>query len=241
MNRKQRRIDNKTNVPRCSSCGRRKAPQAKSIRDGKERCLVCHDLHMKSAADDDDPGNDLAARLQKGIQDAVLSIAGRDPANAPLIVAALGSLTATFAVQTELLQRAAAGSEDTPLPREIDIWEETYAARCRDFHRLVCQALQMRGDGPQHTRVGTVGFLRDQLDGLPAGANVVVGRLLSEDEMMDDEAAWGPVGGIRLGRLAEGPGPYRGGPDSFRPFVEDKSVDLLTAVVAIDAAGRGDL
>lgn len=226
MNRHERRKQAKKASPRCTSCGRRKQPQAKSIRDGKARCMVCHDLHMKASSEDLDPGNDVAARLQKAIQTAIGEVAGRDPRHAPLIFSALGVLAATYAVQCEMLDRAAAGADDEPARHEIDLWEETFAARSREFHRLVCQALQLRGQGPRPQAAGTVGHLRDQLEGLPASGRVFVGR------RSPGEHAWAPVGTIRLGSHKLRPG----GDGLFDDVEEGKVSPVFGADIAICAA-----
>ena len=110
--------------------------------------MVCHGLHMKSSNDDLDPGMDLASQLQKALQEAVLTTVGRDPKHGPLVVASLGSMMATFAVQLELVDRGEAGASDEPTTVELDVWEDTFVDRCREFHRLICQALQMRKQPP---------------------------------------------------------------------------------------------
>lgn len=205
MNRRERRAQRKQqrkgkkNV--CSSCGRDR-PLVASPRDEKRRCQVCNDLHLKSALDDLDPGNaSLAARLQKALQEAILTTVGRDPAQAPLVVTALGALAATYAVQLELVGLRS----DSVSPADYADWQGCFARQMRSFHGQVAEALELFPDNPgitrQHFLPGTVGWLRRRLCRLPGPSRLVT--RIGEGWRLSDDAGLGELR-VRAGSIDDG-------------------------------------
>lgn len=146
---------------RCMSCGRTNKPQVNSVRDGKQRCLVCHDLHMASTDEDLDPGNSQAAELQKAMQEAIARVVGREAESAALIYQASATLAATYAVQGQLYATVQSGKE--PTDADIDRWQAWHVARSRKFFDLVVQALHL--SGPKRAPAsGTARWLGEQLE-----------------------------------------------------------------------------